>query len=104
MIASTYAISGVLLAIVGYFFREGALDASQLTLCWTGIFSFASAASAVYLTVSESFPIEARALAIAFFYAVGTHLAEWSRLGSLAPWLLRENAAPRSTVIFSALA
>jgi len=83
MIASTYAISGALLAIVGYFFREGALDASQLTLCWTGIFFFASAAaSAAYLTVSESFPIEARALAIAFFYAVGTALG-----GVVAPWL-----------------
>jgi MFS family permease len=83
MIASTYAISGVLLAIVGYFFREGALNAQQLTLCWTGIFFFASAAaSAAYLTVSESFPIEARALAIAFFYAVGTALG-----GAVAPWL-----------------
>jgi MFS family permease len=83
MIASTYAISGVLLAIVGYFFREGTLNAQQLTLCWTGIFFFASAAaSAAYLTVSESFPIEARALAIAFFYAVGTALG-----GAAAPWL-----------------
>jgi MFS family permease len=83
MIASTYAISGVLLAIVGYLFREGALDATQLTLCWTGIFFFASAAaSAAYLTVSESFPIEARALAIAFFYAVGTALG-----GVVSPWL-----------------
>ncbi len=83
MIASTYAISGVLLAIVGYFFREGALDAEQLTLCWTGIFFFASAAaSAAYLTVSESFPIEARALAIAFFYALGTALG-----GAVSPWL-----------------
>src|SRR5438093_8115900 len=67
MIASTYAISGVLLAIVGYLFREDAVDAQELTLCWSGIFFFASAAaSAAYLTVSESFPIEARALAIAF--------------------------------------
>jgi MFS family permease len=83
MIASTYAISGVLLAIVGYFFREGALDAKDLTLCWSGIFFFASAAaSAAYLTVSESFPIEARALAIALFYAVGTALG-----GAVAPWL-----------------
>jgi MFS family permease len=83
MIASTYAISGVLLAIVGYFFREGVLNAAQLTLCWTGIFFFASAAaSAAYLTVSESFPIEARALAIAFFYAVGTALG-----GVVSPWL-----------------
>jgi MFS family permease len=83
MIASTYAISGVLLAIVGYLFREGLVDARQLTLCWTGIFFFASAAaSAAYLTVSESFPIEARALAIAFFYAVGTALG-----GVVSPWL-----------------
>jgi MFS family permease len=83
MIAFTYAVSGVLLAIVGYLFREGALDATQLTLCWTGIFFFASAAaSSAYLTVSESFPIEARALAIAFFYAVGTALG-----GVVSPWL-----------------
>ncbi|MBO0735262.1 MAG: MFS transporter [Alphaproteobacteria bacterium] len=83
MIASTYALSGVLLAVVGFLFREGALDARQLTLCWSGIFFFASAAaSAAYLTVSESFPIEARALAIAFFYAVGTALG-----GAVAPWL-----------------
>jgi MFS family permease len=83
MIASTYAISGVLLAIVGYLFREEALDAEQLTLCWSGIFFFASAAaSSAYLTVSESFPIEARALAIAFFYAVGTALG-----GAVSPWL-----------------
>src|SRR5262249_8080977 len=83
MIAFTYAISGVLLAIVGSLFREGMVDARQLTLCWSGIFFFASAAaSAAYLTVSESFPLEARALAIAFFYAVGTALG-----GAAAPWL-----------------
>jgi MFS family permease len=83
MIASTYAISGVLLAIVGYLFREGQLDAAQLTVCWTGIFFFASAAaSAAYLTVSESFPLEARAFAIALFYAVGTAAG-----GVLSPWL-----------------
>jgi MFS family permease len=83
MIASTYAISGILLAIVGHLFKVGAVDAVQLTLCWTGIFFFASAAaSAAYLTVSESFPIEARALAIAFFYSVGTALG-----GVVSPWL-----------------
>ncbi len=83
MIASTYAVSGILLAIVGYLFREDVLNAEQLTLCWTGIFFFASAAaSAAYLTVSESFPIEARALAIAFFYAVGTTFG-----GVVSPWL-----------------
>jgi MFS family permease len=83
MIASTYAISGLLLAVVGYLFRENAVDARELTLCWSGIFFFASAAaSAAYLTVSESFPLEARALAIAFFYSVGTALG-----GAVAPWL-----------------
>jgi MFS family permease len=72
MIAFTYAISGVLLAVVGFLFRDGMLDATQLTMCWSGVFFFASAAaSSAYLTVSESFPLEARALAIAFFYAIG---------------------------------
>jgi MFS family permease len=83
MIASTYALSGILLAAVGYVFREGVIDAAALTLCWSGIFFFASAAaSAAYLTVSESFPLEARALAIAFFYAVGTAIG-----GVASPWL-----------------
>ena len=83
MIAFTYAISGVLLAIVGLLFREGMLDAVMLTVCWSVIFFFASAAaSAAYLTVSESFPLEARALAIAFFYAVGTGIG-----GVASPWL-----------------
>ncbi|HEY8872339.1 MAG TPA: MFS transporter, partial [Stellaceae bacterium] len=73
MIAGTYALSGVLLALVGYLFRQDLVDAATLTVCWSGIFFFASAAaSAAYLTVSESFPLEARALGIAFFYAVGT--------------------------------
>jgi MFS family permease len=83
MIAFTYAISGVLLAVVGWLFREGIVDAATLTACWSGIFFFASAAaSAAYLTVSESFPLEARALAIAFFYAVGTAIG-----GVASPWL-----------------
>ncbi len=73
MIATTYAVSGLLLMVVGWLFNSGAVDAATLTACWTLIFFFASAAaSAAYLTVSESFPLEARALAIAFFYAVGT--------------------------------
>ena len=62
MIAFTYAISGVLLAVVGWLFREGIVDAATLTACWSGIFFFASAAaSAAYLTVSETFPLEIRA-------------------------------------------
>ena len=73
MIAATYGISGVLLAISGYFFTIGALDAQSQTLAWMVIFFFASAAaSSAYLTVSETFPLEIRALAIALFYSVGT--------------------------------
>ena len=73
MIALTYALSGVLLALTGYLFAIGALSATSQTIAWTMIFFFASAAaSSAYLTVSETFPLEVRALAIAFFYAVGT--------------------------------
>jgi MFS family permease len=73
MIAFTYITSGVLLAISGYMFAQGMLTAAQQTFAWTVIFFFASAAaSSAYLTVSETFPLEIRALAIAFFYAVGT--------------------------------
>jgi MFS family permease len=73
MLTFTYAISGVLLAATGYLFAQDLVSAATLTLCWTVIFFFASAAaSAAYLTVSETFPLEIRALAIAFFYAIGT--------------------------------
>jgi MFS family permease len=73
MIALTYGLSGILLAISGYLFSIGALSAEGQTIAWMVIFFFASpAASAAYLTVSETFPLEVRALAIAIFYAVGT--------------------------------
>jgi len=73
MIAFTYITSGVLLAVSGYLFAQGTLTATQQTLAWTIVFFFASAAaSSAYLTVSETFPLEIRALAIAVFYAVGT--------------------------------
>ncbi len=73
MIAATYVTSGLLLAIVAWAFARGALTATTQTLAWSVIFFFASAAaSSAYLTVSEIFPIEMRALAIAIFYAVGT--------------------------------
>ncbi len=71
MIAGTYIISGVLLAVAGVML--GNLSAVQLTIFGGVIFFFASAgASAAYLTASEVFPMETRALCIAFFYAVGT--------------------------------
>ena len=73
MLAFTYAASGLLLAGTGFLFAADLVSATTLTLCWMVIFFFASAAaSAAYLTVSETFPLEIRALAIAFFYAVGT--------------------------------
>jgi MFS family permease len=73
MITSTYAISGVLLAATGYLFSIGLVTAQTQTILWMIIFFFASAAaSSAYLTVSETFPLEIRALAIAFFYCVGT--------------------------------
>ena len=73
MIAGTYALSGILLALTGWLFNEGMLTATTQTAAWTVIFFIASsAASSAYLTVSEIFPLEIRALAIAIFYAVGT--------------------------------
>src|SRR5262249_32687407 len=73
MIALTYGVSGVLLALSGYLFSIGVFTAQTQTIAWMVIFFFASpAASAAYLTVSETFPLEVRALAIAVFYAIGT--------------------------------
>jgi MFS family permease len=73
MIAFTYAASGILLLLTGVAFARGMLDATTHTVLWSISFFFASAAaSSAYLTVSEIFPLELRALAIALFYAVGT--------------------------------
>ncbi len=75
MIAGSYILSGLLLFGTAALFQRGVLDAVTLTACWTVVLFFASAgASAAYLTVSEIFPLETRALCIAFFYAVGTAL------------------------------
>ncbi|WP_296652950.1 MFS transporter [Paraburkholderia sp.] len=75
MIAATYALAGVLLTASGYLFEQGWLTVTTQTIAWMVIFFFASAAaSSAYLTVSESFPLEIRALAIAVFYAFGTGL------------------------------
>jgi MFS family permease len=72
------------LALTGWAFVAGWLDARGQALCWSGVFFFASAAaSSAYLTVSEVFPLEMRALAIAVFYAIGTGVG-----GVVAPVLL----------------
>ena len=97
MIAFTYSVSGLLLALVGFLFAEELLSAAELTAAWMVIFFFASAAaSAAYLTVSETFPLEIRALAIAFFYAIGTGVG-----GIAGPWLfgvLIETGSRRSVL------
>jgi MFS family permease len=81
--AFTYIMSGLLLTATGYLFMRELISAEIQTLCWMAIFFFASAAaSSAYLTVSETFPLEIRALAIAFFYAVGTGIG-----GIIGPWL-----------------
>lgn len=83
MIAFTYIASGLLLAGTGYLFMRELISAETQTLAWMTIFFFASAAaSSAYLTVSETFPLEIRALAIAFFYAIGTGTG-----GIIGPWL-----------------
>jgi MFS family permease len=83
MIVTTYALSGILLALTGWMFHAGWLDATTQTAMWSVVFFFASAAaSAAYLTVGECFPLEIRALTIALFYAFGTLLG-----GVGGPWL-----------------
>ena len=73
MISGTYILSGALLFGTAYLFHAGSLNATTMTACWCAVLFFASAgASSAYLTVSEVFPMETRALAIAFFYAIGT--------------------------------
>jgi hypothetical protein len=82
MIAGTYLLSGTLLAFSAVLFQAGALNAVSQTACWCVVFFFASAgASAAYLTVSEIFPIEVRAKAIAVFFCIA------QSFGALGPWL-----------------
>jgi MFS family permease len=82
MISLTYGLAGCLLAVTGYLFWQGAFTPITQTLAWSAIFFFASAgASAAYLTISEIFPLEIRAMAIASFFVVA------QGAGIVAPWL-----------------
>jgi MFS family permease len=82
MISGTYLISGAVLAFSAWLFDAGVLNAAGQTFTWIVIFFFASAgASAGYLTVSEIFPIEIRAEAIAVFFAIA------QVFGAIAPLL-----------------
>ncbi|MGC3989884.1 MAG: MFS transporter [Chthoniobacteraceae bacterium] len=101
MIAATYALSGFALAITGLLFHAGILTAQTQTVCWSVTFFFASAAaSSAYLTVSEVFPLEIRALAIAIFYAVGT-LAGGVFAPVLFGWMI--GTGSRSTLLIGYL-
>ena len=80
MIAGTYILSGVVLAISGALFSAGMLTAVTQTIAWCVIFFFASAgASSAYLTVSEIFPLEVRAMAIAVFFAIAQSFGALAR-------------------------
>ena len=82
MIAGTYVTAGILLAISGYLFSRGALTATTQTMWWSATFFIASAAaSSAYLTVSEIFPLEIRAQAIALFFAIA------QVVGAAGPWI-----------------
>ncbi|HLK41991.1 MAG TPA: MFS transporter [Thermoleophilia bacterium] len=101
MISLCYIVSGVGLVGVGYLFQQNTISATVLTIGWSAIFFFASAgASAAYLTVSEVFPMETRAMAIAFFYAIATGIG-----GIIGPALYGHNIATgsRTTVFYGYL-
>jgi MFS family permease len=74
MISGCYEAAGAILALTSYLFSQDLLDATTLTGLWTVIFFASSAASSAYLTVSEVFPMEIRAMAIALFYSIATAL------------------------------
>ena len=95
MISLTYGLAGVLLGLMGYLFWTGSLTLVTHMLFWSSIFFFASAgASAAYLTVSEVFPMEIRAMAIAFFFIVA------QGAGVAAPWLYGMLIETSATSVF----
>jgi MFS family permease len=95
MISFTYAMSGFMLALTGFLFWQGAFTLTTHMIVWSMVFFFASAgASAAYLTVSEVFPMEIRAMAIAFFFIVAQGAAV------LAPWLYAHMIETSAVSIF----
>jgi MFS family permease len=95
MISLTYGIAGILLGLTGYLFWTESLTLTTHMMIWSAIFFFASAgASAAYLTVSEVFPMEIRAMAIAFFFIVA------QGAGVAAPWLYGMLVESSATSVF----
>ncbi|MCA2223369.1 MFS transporter [Nonomuraea aurantiaca] len=98
MISATYIGSGLLLLGTAWLFNQGTLTAMTLTACWSVVLFVASAgASSAYLTVSEIFPMETRAMAIAFFFAIGT--AAGGIAGPLVFAHLVETGVPGDTAL-----
>jgi MFS family permease len=98
MISATYIGSGLLLLGTAWLFNQGMLTAVTLTACWSVVLFVASAgASSAYLTVSEIFPMETRAMAIAFFFAIGT--AAGGIAGPLVFAHLVETGVPGDTAL-----
>lgn len=95
MISFTYGMAGVLLSLTGYLFWTASLTLFTHMVMWSSIFFFASAgASAAYLTVSEIFPMEIRAMAIAFFFIVA------QGAGVAAPWIYGMLIESSATSVF----
>ncbi len=112
MITLTYGVGGLLLIAAAAAFGLGAFTAWTQTFAWMAIFFFASAgASSAYLTASEIFPLETRALAIAAFYAVGTALGGVTApllfgflIGQHSPWPLAGGYVQAAALMLGAAA
>ena len=110
MIAGTYGLSGLLLVAVSILFGMDMLTAWTQTFCWMAIFFIASAAaSSAYLTASEIFPLETRAMAIALFYALGTLIGGVSApflfghlIGSGSQWAVAAGYAGAAALMIAA--
>jgi MFS family permease len=112
MTAGTYGLSGLMLIGVSVLFGTGGLTAWTQTYCWMAIFFVASAAaSSAYLTASEIFPLETRAMAIALFYALGTLIGGVTApalfgylIGSGNPWAVAGGYGAAAVLMIAAAA
>ena len=110
MIIGTYGLAGMLLIVVALLFGSGVLTAWSQTICWMVVFFIASAAaSAAYLTASEIFPLETRAMTIALFYALGTLIGGVSApflfgylIAAGNPWAVAGGYAAAATLMIGA--
>jgi hypothetical protein len=97
MVSGLHVLPGVLLLVTALLTRDGPLTATTITLCWCVVLFFASAgASGSYLTVSEIFPVETRALAVGVFWAAGTGVGRHRSAGLRPPDQGREPESHRA--------